>query len=361
VDESFRDSRVRVSERRNHVSPCLLVHSLPTIAGLSTNGSRIAAPAVYVFRPFQNTDPPRLAEIWRDQPPQRGLMQPMTATLLEQLVFSKPYFDPRGLIVLLSDNSPIGFVHAGFGPNDENTGLSTDIGTTFQLMLRAERRNDALARELLHRSEDYLRGRGAKVIYAGGIRPLNGFYLGLYGGSELPGILAGDHLFNEACRQSGYREIDRAIVLQLELANFRPPITRNQRQLRREASIEEISSPPAPNWWDACTTGAFERIRFLLKTRGCSEPLADVWFWDIEPLSTRWNAPTAGMFDLHVATTRRRAGLATFLLGEAFERLRNRGILIVEAQTMQQNAPALALYEKLGFKKVDEGIVYRKE
>ena len=61
------------------------------------------------------------------------------------------------------------------------------------------------------------------------------------------------------------------------------------------------------------------------------------------------------MFDLDVPTDQRRKGLATFLLGEAFERLRNRGIVLVEAQTMQHNAPALTLYEKLGFKKVDEG------
>jgi GNAT superfamily N-acetyltransferase len=288
-------------------------------------------------------------------------MQPMTAGLLEQFVFSKPYFDPAGLIVLLSDHTPIGFVHSGFGANDDQTGLSTDIGTTYQLMLRAERRNDALANELLRQGEAYLRGGGAKVIYAGGIRPLDAFYLGLYGGSELPGILVGDPVFHGACRSGGYREIDRAVILQLELANFRPPITRNQRQLRRELSCQEIGSPPAQSWWDACTTGAFERIRFMLAGPGCSEPLAEVWFWDIEPLSTRWNAPTAGMFDLNVAPNRRRAGLGTFLLGEAFDRLRSRGILVVEVQTMQQNVPAIALYEKLGFKRVDEGIVYRKD
>src|SRR6188508_1957332 len=103
----------------------------------------------------------------------------MTAAILEQLVFSKPYFDPEGLIMLLSDERPIGFVHAGFGANDDQSGLATDTGTTYQLMLRADRRNDALADELLTRSEEYLRGRGAKVIYAGGIRPLNAFYLGL--------------------------------------------------------------------------------------------------------------------------------------------------------------------------------------
>ncbi len=67
------------------------------------------------------------------------------------------------------------------------------------------------------------------------------------------------------------------------------------------------------------------------------------------------------MFDLEVPPGQRRKGLAIFLLGEAFERLRTRGVLFVEAQTMQHNAPALALYQKLGFKKVDEGIVYRKD
>ena len=92
-----------------------------------------------------------------------------------------------------------------------------------------------------------------------------------------------------------------------------------------------------------------------------SEPTADVWFWDIEPLLTAWGRPTAGMFDLSVPTDQRRKGLATFLLGEAFERLRNRGILLIEAQTMQQNAPALAMYAKLGFRQVDQGVMYRKD
>lgn len=317
---------------------------------------------MYNFRPFRNTDPPWLAEIWRDQPPMRGMMQPVTPTLLEQLIFSKPYFDPEGLIVLLSDKRPIGFVHAGFGANDDQSQISTDIGTTYQLMLRADRRNNhALADALLKCSEEYLHNRGAKVIYAGGIRPLNGFYLGLYGGSELPGVLANDQAFHETCLRNGYREIDRVVVSLLQLADFRPPITRNLRQLRREMALREYPSPPIRSWWEACTTGAFERIRFGLNRVGSDDTAADVWFWDIEPLSTSWNAPAAGMFDLEVPNDQRRKGLATFLLAEAFERLRTRGVVLVEAQTMQQNTPALALYEKLGFQKVDEGVVYRKE
>jgi ribosomal protein S18 acetylase RimI-like enzyme len=315
---------------------------------------------VYDFRPFRNSDPPRIAEIWRDQPPQRGVMQPVTPALLEQLVFSKPYFDPEGLILALDGDMPVGFVHAGFGGDESRTAMETDLGTTYLLMLRAEHRDAALADELLTRAEDYLRARGTSVLYAGGIRPLDAFYLGLYGGSELPGVLASDPMLHEACARKGYREIDRVNVLQLELASFKPPITRSQRLLRRELSITEIASPAVTAWWEACTTCAFERIEFLLRPEAGGEPSARVGFWDIEPLSTSWGIPTAGLTDLDVSAQRRRQGLATYLLSEAFARLKSRGILRVEAQTMRQNVPALELYKKLGFVKVDEGVVYRK-
>jgi ribosomal protein S18 acetylase RimI-like enzyme len=315
---------------------------------------------VYHFRPFRNADPPRIAEIWRDQPPQRGLMQPITPNILEQLVFAKPYFDPQGLILAFENETAVGFAHAGFGADEELKDVDTTLGTTYQLMVRAEHRNDALADELLARSEAYLRGHGAKVIYGGGIRPLNAFYLGLYGGSELPGVLQGDAALGAACVRSGYREIDRVQIMQLELANFRPPVTRTLRQLRRELSTSEVYGPPARSRWETCVMGDFERLRFTLASAN-GTPLANADFWDIEPLSTSWTVATAGMFDLHVSDVRRRQGIATFLLTDAFERLRSRGVAIVETQTMQNNAPALSLYAKLGFKKVDEGIVYRKD
>ena len=184
--------------------------------------------------------------------------------------------------------------------------------------------------------------------------------MGLYGGSELPGILAGDQVFNDACREAGYREIDRVIVMLLELSSFRPPIARNLRQLRREVACQEKQAPRS-------------RLVGLLhhgRLRTHSLLFDSIRWWKADSrcvvLGRRTpfqflGAPAAGMFDLDVPATERRKGLATYLLGEAFERLRTRGVLLVEAQTMQHNAPALALYQKLGFRKVDEGIVYRKD
>ncbi|MGD9633754.1 MAG: GNAT family N-acetyltransferase [Pirellulales bacterium] len=285
----------------------------------------------------------------------------MSTALLDQFIFSKPYFDPAGLTVALDDGRRIGFAHAGFGPNDEGTALSFDMGTTYQLLLADGVDEPGVADELLARSEAYLRERGAKVIYGGGIRPLNGFYLGLYGGSELPGVLDTDVAFGEACRRRGYRSIDRVTILRRNISDFRPPVTREQRALRRIVASGESYCPPAANWWEACTTGSFERLDFYVQTTDTCQLLGRVSFWDVEPLSTGWGVPTAGMFDLEVLVDSRRRGLATFVLGEAFNRLKNRGIVMVEAQTMQHNAPALALYGKLGFETIGYGEVFRKD
>jgi ribosomal protein S18 acetylase RimI-like enzyme len=316
---------------------------------------------VYTFRPFRNSDPPRLAEIWREQPSLRGRFPAMTSAILDQHVLAKPYFDPAGLIVALCDGAPVGFVHAGFGASDDEQSISRESGTIYVLLLIDGHREPAVADELIRRAESYLRESGSQVLYVGGIRPLNAFYLGVYGGSELPGVLTEDALFVETAMRNGYREIDRVMVLQRELSGYRAPVTRSQRQLRRELAVREEPSPRPSSWWSACTTGGFEPTRYAVEPTRGGTALGEVWFWDIEPLSTGWGAQTAGMYGLQIAGERRRQGIATLLLSEAFGRLASRGVVRVEAQTMQQNLPAIALYKQLGFEQVDEGIVSRKD
>jgi GNAT superfamily N-acetyltransferase len=287
-------------------------------------------------------------------------MQPVSAALLERCVFSKQFFDREGLIVATKDGQPVGFAHAVFGPNEAENSLATEVGTTQLLMVDESHRQSELAAELLTHAEEYLRSRGAKVLYAGGIRPFNGFYLGLYGGSELPGVLSTDPA-DRVLRMCGYREIDRVIILQRELATFRPVISRDLRYVRREVVFEEVSPPRPSSWWDACTQGGVDPIGFRLLRRTDRSTLASVWFWDVEPLATSWGMRTAGMFEMYVEPNHRRRGLATQLMNEAVKQLRLRGMSLVEAQTMHHNQPALSLYGKLGFQTVDCGYVFRKE
>ena len=69
----------------------------------------------------------------------------------------------------------------------------------------------------------------------------------------------------------------------------------------------------------------------------------------------------SGLLDVQVAPAAQHSGLATFLISEALKELHHQGIGMVEAQTMERNTAAIGLYEKLGFKRIDSGAVYRKE
>lgn len=315
---------------------------------------------VFCFRPFRNSDPPSIAEIWRSQPPQRGILQPVSATLLEYAVFSKMHFDREGLIVATRDDQPVGFVHAGFGPNDRGDALDTSLGTTYMMMLRNGQQDDSLADDMLAASEEYLRDRGAQVVYGGGIKPLNSFYLGLYGGSEIPGVLNSNRVLYEACRRAKYEVAGEVPILQCDLVRYHAPISRKVRLLKRTTRIVEAVDPIASNWWEACVWGSQQRDRFQLIDKATGRVIATASFWDVQPLSACWGICTAGLFDIEVHADLRREGCASYLLSEAFRLLRRRGVATIEVQTMSTNEAALAFYDHLGFAEVDRGVVFRK-
>ncbi len=315
---------------------------------------------MYRLRPFHNADPPHLAAIWRSQPPQRGLLQPVTAPLLEYGVFSKMHFDPAGLIVATRDDVPVGFAHAGFGPTDDESTIDFSLGTTHLLMVEGGRNEGVLADELLAASESYLRSRGAKVIYGGGINPLNSFYLGLYGGSEIPGVMQSDAVMRETLTHAGYREIDRVRILQCDLARVRPPVSRELRIIKRTTQVTEVIDPPAHTWWEACVWGSLQRDRFAVVDNDKREQGVSS-FWDMQPLAGGWGMCTAGLSQMYVDSAMRRRGYGSYLLGEAIRVLRRRGVATIEAQVMNANEAALAFYLKFGFTEIDYGVVYRKD
>jgi ribosomal protein S18 acetylase RimI-like enzyme len=357
---ALRASGIDRLESRSYGAACRWA-SVGDNQGLRAAAPRTRKLLVYRFRPFLNSDPPHLAAIWRGQPPQRGVLQPITAPLLEYGVFSKMNFDRDGLIVALCDEQPVGFVHGGFGPSDDGRSLDTSMGTTHILMVDTSERESTLADDLLAASEEYLRSRGASVVYAGGINPLNSFYLGLYGGSEIPGILQSDIVFQGACRRRGYREIDRVRIMQCDLGRVRPPVSRELRLIKRSMQAVERIDPPPKTWWEACVWGSLQRDVFQLVETNGGRVVAEAAFWDMQPLSAGWGMSTAGLFELYVPPELRRRGYASYLIGEAIRILRRRGVATIEAQTMASNEAATAYYAKLGFTEIDHGVVYRKD
>ncbi|MGD0899905.1 MAG: GNAT family N-acetyltransferase [Thermoguttaceae bacterium] len=313
------------------------------------------------YRAFRNTDPPAICSIWRSRGGQARLFQPVSTDLLEQHVYAKLYFDYPGLILAWEGGQAVGFAHAGFGSTDTGDGVSTELGTTYVVLTRPDCDEAAIARGLLERCEDYLRRRGAKVLYGGGIQPLSSFYLGLYGGSDLPGVLESDVVAQGVYASAGYREIDRTILLQRDLSTFEATVDRRQMQIRRQMLVEIVVDPPSRNWWEACTLGAFDLIRLEIVPRSGGPAVAAATFRDMDLLPVTARPKSLGLIDVWVEESFRRRGVAMFLLGEAFRHFFHEGVTTIEIQTMQHNVAALGLYHKLGFQQVAHGSVLRKE
>ncbi|MFM1904286.1 MAG: hypothetical protein RLZZ440_2186 [Planctomycetota bacterium] len=311
------------------------------------------------FDCFRNDDPPRLADAWRATDLGPAALQPMTSAALEAAVFSKPYFDRAGMIVARSGDRLLGFAHAGFGPAEDRSTLDHRIGSTLLVVVPPHERQAEIEDGLLIRCEDYLRGRGATTILGGGTPDLGGFYLGLYGGSDLPGILDSSPGMRGVFQRNGYAAAERIAVLRRPLEGFRPPVNRLQLAIRRATSLRAIDEPARRNWWEAATTTGTALRRYEL--RGEADTLlGSAAFWDVQPLAASWGLAMAGLMRVDIEGDRRRQGLANYLVAEALHDLAQEGTTVAEAHVAEANAPAMHLFEKLGFKAIDHGTLFRR-
>ncbi len=312
------------------------------------------------YRPFLNCDPPALAEIWCAQSPQRGLMQPMTPAVLDQLVLAKPYFDRQGLIVAEQDGKPMGFVHAGFEASADGAGLNFERGTTSLLMVAPGANQQDIGQALLGEGQRYLVERGAKTLFGGGTDSMAAYYFGLYGGCRLCGVMTSDTVQSQIYRAAGFAERQRTLVLQRDLAGYRPLVNREIMQLRRQCQLQRVGDVVAENWWEASSVGQIDQVRFELESGKGAERLGQISFWDIEPLASSWGVHAMGMLDFQVADDARRASLATFMLGETIRELQSFGVTLVEVQADERDVELVSVCQNLGFQQVDVGIRYQQ-
>ena len=312
------------------------------------------------YRTFRNDDSPALVDIWNESFTGRGTYNLRSPSPLELWVFSKPYFDPEGLIIAESGGRAVGFVHAGFGPNAEQTALSHETGVTCMIAVHPAFRRHDVGGDLLRRSEAYLRDRGAKELLAGPMRPNNPFYFGLYGGSDSPGFLTSDWAAGPFFEQHGYRGWNTTLVFQRKLDQPLSIVDARFTALRRKYDVQILPRTVIGSWWQECVLGVLEPVEFRLEDRTNGQPAARAMIWEMKGYGSRWNYPAAGIIDIQVKAELRRQGLAKYLLTQLLRYLQDQYFGIAEVQTLERNQAACSLFRSLGFEQVDVGRCYRK-
>jgi hypothetical protein len=313
------------------------------------------------YRPFRNSDPPALADIWRSQPPLHRLAQPMSAALWEECVLSKTYFDAEGLIVATDGARPIGFVHAGFGPTEQGDQLDRSHGVIARLLAGPHQDRGAVMTELLSAGEHYLSQHGAVDASIGNVDPLGPFYLGLYGSSLQVGILKSDPAQLDFYRQHDYAPAGERIVLQKSLSGYRCPVDRDQVKHRKLYEISQSQDPLGQTWWEACTTSHLERNSFQLTPKCGGVPVAAAVTAHLQPLGRAWGVQTAGFESVTALSEAWHNGTALLLIAEAIKALQCQGVMLMEAVVDDVTSPLAKILTTLGFKEVDRGVVLKKQ
>lgn len=312
------------------------------------------------YRPFRNTDPPALAEIWNDAVSGRGAFPMRNPAPLDRCVLGKPYFDPAGLIVAAEEGRPVGFVHAGFGPNPQESALNPEVGIICAIAVRIGQRRQGIGSQLLKRAETYLRTHGAHLIFAGPVRTLNPFYFGLYGGSDSPGFLTSDPAAAPFFEYHGYNGWNTTLVFQRKLdGNSSFPIDPRFTTMRRRYDVQLLAQPGLFSWWQECVLGLVEPVEFRLTDKLSGNPAARLVLWETNAFRTEPAPASAGVLDVQVRPELRRQGLAKFLFTQMLRYLQDQYFTFVEVQTAELNQPAVHLYKALGFEQVDVGRTYR--
>jgi ribosomal protein S18 acetylase RimI-like enzyme len=315
---------------------------------------------VISYRSFRNTDPPALAAIWNDVFAGRGAVRFRHGSALENYVFAKPYFDAQGFFVATDDGVPVGFAHAGFGPNQQWTALSFESGVTCLLAVLPPYRRRGIGSELLRQSEDYLRQRGARHFLAGPLSPVDPFYFALYGGSAPAGIMASENLAPTFLQRHGYEPLETRLVFQRGLTQAVQVVDGRFPNHRRLYDLRIVPRLRAGPWWEECVLGPVEVVDFRLENKNTGEVAAWLSVWEMDLFSWRWSQPAVGFVHIEVPPPARRQGLAKYLLTQTLHYLQDQFFGLSEIHISPGDVPTLELFRTLGFEQVDSGQQFRK-
>jgi ribosomal protein S18 acetylase RimI-like enzyme len=318
------------------------------------------------YRPFRNTDPPRLLALWHAAGFGRGAAEGFTTDAFEVLVFSQPYFERGGMLLAFpgeeregDESRALGFVHVGFAANDDGSGIDRETGVVCAIAVLPEARRSGIGGELLRRGIAHLREQGATTILAGPSAGVDPFYIGMYGGARISGFLESDPAAGPFLVSRGFTPIQTHAVFGRDLDDTRDPVNFRLVTVRRKMELRVGPEPARPNRWWLTRFGRLDSVRFLLCPKPGGAAVAGVTVVGLDLYVKKWNARAVGLMDVFVPEEERRNGYAQTLLLEVCRRLREELVTRVEIHIPDTNEAGASLLRSCAFEEVDRGVVYR--
>lgn len=312
------------------------------------------------YRTFRNADPPELRRLWHVCELGRGAATGFDADVFESVVFCQPYFDRAGVILAVDSDRVVGYLHAGFGPNDAQTSLDQHRGIICMVMVDPSYRHRGIGTRLVQLGEEYLLAAGATSVQAGPAAPNDPFYFGIYGGSQPAGFLASDAAADPFLQKLGYVPISQRLVFQRQLQDRSSPGGLRLMGVRRSTELSIPKDPTPRSWWWSTRPGRLDSLEMALVAKSGGTPLASVTVVGLDFYVARWQQRGIGLMDLCVGEQFRRKGYGQALLVEVCRRVREEMISLAEAHADAQDSAAIKVLKSAGFTQIDTGTVYHK-
>ncbi len=315
---------------------------------------------VVEYRTFHNCDPPGLLKLWHAGNLGPSAAEGFPCDIFELFVFSQPFFDRKGLIVAVSDGRIIGFAHAAFTCNAEQTALDRTQGVLSALIVHPEFRRTGVGYELVRKAEEYLKARGSKVICAGAGLDANGFYNGMYGGLQASGFSAIAAPWNEFMGKLGYESGRNTKILHRNLTQGRDPVSARLIRHRRRLNLVITDRVGDLPWWWHVRFGHLDALKFSLQERHNDAVVASGQIIGLDVFVPKWGVRSVGLRDVVVPPEQRRHGYGLSLVLEICRRLREQSIQLIEAQVDSENQAAGELFAAAGFEQVQELVTFHR-
>ena len=329
-------------------SPILIVHHRPDTD-------------VVDFRPFHNADPPHLLKLWHAANLGPSAAGEFPCEILELAVYSRPYFDRKGLILAVDGEQIAGMVHAGFSGTADGSELNRSSGVISSIVVHPDYRRKNIGHQLIKKAEAYLAARGARLVTAGGGPDGNGFYHAIYGGVEPSGFSSESAPWDEFFGSCQYERSAVTKVLHRDLDVGSAPINSRLLRNRRRLNMSITDRISNQSWWWFARYGHRDALQIEMVDRRSNNTVATGQIVGLDVYIPKWGMRAAGIRDVAVKQNERRQGYAFSLVVEACRQLREQSIRLVEVQINEDNTAAIELATKAHFQPVAELKTYQRQ